>query len=81
MSRKLIEGIDLVRQRLRELSATHPGDERLRDAQDLVGVLIRVIEGRDVLVALGAPGDWGYGTPIGDGLFAAWRARAQESRS
>jgi hypothetical protein len=23
------------------------------------------------LKAMGAPGDWGYGTPIGDGLLAA----------
>ena len=36
----------------------------------LIRALGSVIEGVPVLKALGAPGSWGYGTPIGDALLA-----------
>jgi hypothetical protein len=36
----------------------------------LIRALGSVIEGVPVLRALGAPGSWGYGTPIGDALLA-----------
>jgi hypothetical protein len=39
-------------------------------AEALVIAFGSVIEGVSVERALGAPGDWGYGTPIGDALFA-----------
>ena len=35
----------------------------------LIRVLGSVIEGVDPIRAMGAPGDWGYGTPIGDALL------------
>lgn len=38
------------------------------DAYELVNVLINVVRGHPVAKAFGAPGDWGYGTPIGDAL-------------
>ena len=49
--------------------------EEIRDAGDadtfeLVCVLARVVEGKSLDRAFGAPGDWGYGTPIGDALAA-----------
>ena len=34
-----------------------------------------VIEGVPIERALGAPGGWGYGTPIGDALFALIKSR------
>lgn len=40
------------------------------DVSELARVLARVIEGKTIDQAMGAPGDWGYGTPIGDALFA-----------
>jgi hypothetical protein len=36
----------------------------------LIRVLGSVIEGVPVEQAMGAPGSWGYGTPIGDALLA-----------
>lgn len=41
------------------------------DVSELLTVLARVLEGKDVTRAFGAPGDWGYGTPIGDALAGA----------
>lgn len=38
------------------------------DVAELLRVLSRVVEGKPVDAAFGAPGDWGYGTPIGDAL-------------
>lgn len=38
------------------------------DASELLRVFARVIRGKTVAYAFGAPGDWGYGTPIGDAL-------------
>lgn len=35
----------------------------------LIRILGSVIEGVDPIRAMGAPGDWGYGTPIGDALL------------
>ncbi len=35
---------------------------------ELLRCLARMIEGKAVEKAFGAPGDWGYGTPIGDAL-------------
>ena len=45
------------------------GDDTL-DAAELLRVLARLVEGKTIDQAMGAPGDWGYGTPIGDALFA-----------
>ena len=51
-----------------------PTDEcAIRDAVELVRVLARVLEGQPLLKAFGAPGDWGYGTAIGDALLVALR--------
>lgn len=41
----------------------------------LIRVLGSVIEGVPVDRAMGAPGDWGYGTPIGDALFALLKSQ------
>lgn len=49
----------------------------MRKAADLVGVLASALQGRSALEAMGAPGDWGYGDPIGDGLLAALRDEGQ----
>jgi hypothetical protein len=41
----------------------------------LIGVLGSVIEGIPVERAMGSPGDWGYGTPIGDALLVLIQSR------
>ncbi len=46
---------------------------RERDDAELLRVLARLLEGKSPHQAFGAPGDWGYGTPIGDALAAAYR--------
>jgi len=40
----------------------------------LIRVLGSVIEGVDPIRAMGSPGSWGYGTPIGDALLALIQA-------
>jgi hypothetical protein len=44
----------------------------LRDPAELVLVLARILEGKSVDKAFGAPGDWGYSTPIGKALYEAY---------
>lgn len=58
---------------LRERDETDAG----RDDAELIRVLARVLEGKPVASAFGAPGDWGYGTAVGDALAAADSELAQ----
>lgn len=46
-------------------------DPVLSHCAELVAVLRRVLEGKDLMKAFGAPGDWGYGTYIGKALVHA----------
>lgn len=43
-------------------------DQTLRDVAELIRVLARVVEGKPIAKAFGAPGDWGYETPLGAAL-------------
>jgi hypothetical protein len=52
-------------------ATTSKEDDVLRDAADLLRVLAHVVDGKPLAKAFGAPGDWGYGTPIGDAIAAA----------
>lgn len=45
----------------------------LRDAAELVRVLGRLLVGKSVHEAFGSPGDWGYGTPVGDALLEVYK--------
>jgi hypothetical protein len=49
-------------------SANQIGDCDVRDHGDLLRVLANIVIGKDVARAFGAPGDWGYNTPIGAAL-------------
>ncbi|MCR4301608.1 MAG: hypothetical protein NUV51_08350 [Sulfuricaulis sp.] len=51
-----------------EKALSHANARTLKLASELVRVLANVVDGMDVRKALGAPGDWGYETPIGDGI-------------
>lgn len=44
-----------------------------QDSAELLRVLARLLEGKDLHKAFGAPGDWGYGRRIGDALLKAYR--------
>lgn len=50
---------------------TEKDDSLIRDAADLLRVLANVVEGKSLRKALGAPGDWGYETDIGQAI-SAW---------
>lgn len=50
-----------------------PDTHYVREAQELVMVLARLVEGKTIHDAFGAPGDWGYQTHIGDALYRYYR--------
>jgi hypothetical protein len=72
---KLAAALQDLRATVRGIASDQDSRE-LRDAADLIGVLANVVDGMEPLRAMGAPGDWGYGTAIGDGLLDALRPRA-----
>ena len=41
------------------------------DTAELINVLARIVEGKSIASAFGAPGDWGYSHPIGKALATA----------
>lgn len=43
-------------------------DKELNEAMGLLSVLANIVDGMPVDRAFGSPGDWGYGTPIGDAI-------------
>jgi hypothetical protein len=53
----------------------------MRDNAEMSCVLARVLEGKPVLRAFGAPGDWGYDHPIGKALIAAINEPAKATGS
>ena len=66
---------EILRHRAADMMDKPPFDgperrERL-DTSELIAVLARVLEGKPIAAAFGAPGDWGYKTPIGAALAAA----------
>lgn len=61
-----------LRNKAQALSETQdpdlPRNDEMADAEEILRVLARIVEGQTIAKAFGAPGDWGYGTPIGDAL-------------
>jgi hypothetical protein len=53
---------------LRNADQQPPTMGQLSDDAELLCVLARVVEGKPLKSAFGAPGDWGYSTPIGAAL-------------
>lgn len=47
---------------------------------ELLRVLARLLEGWTAYKAFGAPGDWGYGQPIGDGVMDMLRTGNGDKR-
>lgn len=79
--RDAIASIDRVAMRTRDADAEVELDRsasRLRDAVRLVECLRRLIADRSVNEihgAFGAPGNWGYDTPLGDALARVYGVR------
>lgn len=76
--RRFVEALD----RLRELASGETENEvcdltrTLRDAVELTRCLRRLVPGRtanEIHRGFGAPGDWGYETPIGNALACLYR--------
>jgi hypothetical protein len=53
---------------LRSANETPLTDGELADDGELLLVLVRMLRGKSARQAFGAPGDWGYSTPIGSAL-------------
>lgn len=58
----------VLREQADAIRDAEPQRESDFDNAELLRVLARVLEGKPIERAFGAPGDWGYGTPIGDAL-------------
>jgi hypothetical protein len=52
----------------------------LADSAELLRVLARIVEGNPIDRSFGAPGDWGYGTQIGDGVMAMLEEQATAAK-
>jgi hypothetical protein len=52
----------------------------LADAKDLARALARLLSGESLKSAFGAPGDWGYSTPIGSALAGCYASRQDSAR-
>lgn len=47
--------------------------QELKDAAELIRVLARLLGGKSVHEAFGAPGDWGYEHPVGRAILEVYR--------
>ena len=81
----LVDALSKRQRDIRDLADRLPDDSDdarhdlalLREIAELVGCLRRLVDGRtatEIHKAFGAPGDFGYGTPIGDALAKVYRA-------
>ena len=72
MKNKLSTALRDYSRRLMDVRLQHQDDEDilqlLFDSAEFASVLARIVEGKDLHAAFGAPGDWGYQTEIGQGL-------------
>lgn len=69
---------NVLREMAREVGNTGCTVVEPRDAEEVINVLARIVEGKPLERAVGAPGDWGYSTPIGKALAAAPAPTAKE---
>ena len=59
-----------LREMADKIQAEEPRRENDMDAAELIRVLARLVEGKPLMKALGAPGDWGYSHPIAKAMLA-----------
>jgi hypothetical protein len=65
--REVKENVDRIMDTAELDRKTEDRDE-LFDAKTLLGVLAHIVDGMPIEKAFGSPGDWGYGTAIGNAL-------------
>lgn len=73
-----------IRTRAKAIEATifdHADYEDRRDDVELLRCLARILSGDPVRKAFGAPGDWGYDTPVGDALREDYAAGSASGTS
>ena len=58
---------------LLEVEDEETGWSKFRDEAELLNVLARILEGKDIFQSFGAPGDWGYTNSIGKALASSLR--------
>ena len=78
---RLSQAIGDVEDRIRDIAdRTDDQDdlESLRDAVTLLGVLRNVARGKDIVDAMGSPGDFGYNTALGKGIVDAIKTRNEK---
>jgi hypothetical protein len=78
VSAQLNKALRQTAQNARDASTSYDeiegADERaIKDAAELACVLARILDGKSVYEAFGAPGDWGYEMPIGNALAVLYR--------
>ncbi len=76
--KKLVQALNALADKLYASrdSAHRPSDKDIDHAAFGLSVLAHIVNGKSIERAFGAPGDWGYGTPIGDGVLAMIREPA-----
>lgn len=63
----------LLREKAEGIQAKEGLDEELHfDVPELLRVLARLLEDKDIHKSFGPPGDWGYSHPIGKALLRAY---------
>ena len=67
----------VLRDRADTMQENQNDPDRLDNAE-LMRVLARICEGKEIHKSFGAPGDWGYGRPIGDALKEAYSCRSND---
>jgi hypothetical protein len=67
-----------IREKAEAINEREEKREDDRDTAELLNVLARLIEGKPLGKAFGAPGDWGYSNPIGKALAASPRGRCTD---
>ena len=61
---------EILDKRAAQILDTEEGNAERRDDAELFQVLARIVRGKPLEKAFGAPGDWGYSTAIGKALAA-----------
>lgn len=65
---KMAEAVDEIIDAGESVPEIQAVSDDLRDVKFLLKTLTHIVNGKTVAEAFGSPGDWGYGTEIGDAL-------------
>lgn len=79
MSQDLLSSLMSLRLELRDIARDIEDEapvyaDRIKTGADLLAVLAHITRGMSIRDAFGAPGDWGYNTPIGRAVLTLHEA-------